>query len=387
MNKYIYDYLARLTDVLNTKIKTATDKADVKLLKEIEALKKELLKEIESVSKKVDETSKKEVSIDPISLYKILDKVKMYTIKNGNWYYEGKDLGIKAEAKDGKDGINGTNGRDGIDGRDGKDGNVVDVNREINKAIKGFATKEEVSNILKEVKIEKIIETIKEDTKFIEPKIEIGNVKTIQAGDEASVEVRKEDNAYKLDFYIPRGVSGRGMAGKGVASGGTTGQMLVKKSNDDYDTEWTTDSPAQIQSDWNQTNNALADYIKNKPSIPSITGLVPYTGATSDVNLGVKQVLQTVANALDSPLVPSKIYNLGELTDNIVLSPPSTGTTQQWCRVICKVGATVKTITLTTTYSIPAILTTVANTYYDILVSYDSVLSKWVYMPYITSTI
>ena len=43
---------------------------------------------------------------------------------------------------------------------------------------------------------------------------------------------------------------------------------------------------AQIQSDWNQSNNAAVDFIKNKPSIPSTSGLVPYTGATADVDLG-----------------------------------------------------------------------------------------------------
>jgi hypothetical protein len=43
---------------------------------------------------------------------------------------------------------------------------------------------------------------------------------------------------------------------------------------------------AQIQSDWTQANNAAVDFIKNKPTIPSISGLVPYTGATQDVDLG-----------------------------------------------------------------------------------------------------
>lgn len=43
---------------------------------------------------------------------------------------------------------------------------------------------------------------------------------------------------------------------------------------------------AQIQSDWNQSDNAALDFIKNKPSIPSIAGLVPYTGANQDVDLG-----------------------------------------------------------------------------------------------------
>lgn len=52
---------------------------------------------------------------------------------------------------------------------------------------------------------------------------------------------------------------------------------------------------AQIQSDWNQANNAAVDFIKNKPTIPSITGLVPYTGATADVDLG--------ANGLDAEFV------------------------------------------------------------------------------------
>jgi hypothetical protein len=43
---------------------------------------------------------------------------------------------------------------------------------------------------------------------------------------------------------------------------------------------------AQIQSDWTQANNAAVDFIKNKPTIPSISGLVPYTGATTNVDLG-----------------------------------------------------------------------------------------------------
>jgi hypothetical protein len=43
---------------------------------------------------------------------------------------------------------------------------------------------------------------------------------------------------------------------------------------------------AQIQSDWNQANNAALDFIKNKPTIPSTSGFVPYTGATTNVDLG-----------------------------------------------------------------------------------------------------
>ena len=58
----------------------------------------------------------------------------------------------------------------------------------------------------------------------------------------------------------------KGDTGVGIAQGGSMGQVLVKKSNADYDTEWK-DAPAeQIPSDWNQTNPSAKDFIKNKPT-------------------------------------------------------------------------------------------------------------------------
>jgi hypothetical protein len=51
-------------------------------------------------------------------------------------------------------------------------------------------------------------------------------------------------------------------------------------------TSFPTIPAAQIQSDWNQANNAALDFIKNKPTIPSTSGFVPYTGATNNVDLG-----------------------------------------------------------------------------------------------------
>lgn len=41
---------------------------------------------------------------------------------------------------------------------------------------------------------------------------------------------------------------------------------------------------AQVNSDWNATSGVAE--ILNKPTIPSVTGFVPYTGATQDVDLG-----------------------------------------------------------------------------------------------------
>jgi hypothetical protein len=71
-----------------------------------------------------------------------------------------------------------------------------------------------------------------------------------------------------------------------------TADLALVATSGDYDdlTNKPTIPAAQIQSDWNQSNNAALDYIKNKPTIPSVTGFVPYTGATTNVDLGTHKL-------------------------------------------------------------------------------------------------
>ncbi|SEC37392.1 hypothetical protein SAMN04489761_2812 [Tenacibaculum sp. MAR_2009_124] len=61
-------------------------------------------------------------------------------------------------------------------------------------------------------------------------------------------------------------------------------------------------SGAQIQADWNQTDNTQSDFIKNKPSL--IEG-VPYTGATKNLTLGSRDFYCRTANVsyLQAPAV------------------------------------------------------------------------------------
>jgi mannose-6-phosphate isomerase-like protein (cupin superfamily) len=60
---------------------------------------------------------------------------------------------------------------------------------------------------------------------------------------EAVVNVNGDVDNLNFDFKIPRGKPGpQGPAGPGVATGGTTGQVLAKKSNTNYDTEWINNS-------------------------------------------------------------------------------------------------------------------------------------------------
>lgn len=95
----------------------------------------------------------------------------------------GRDGRNGADGKDGRDGINGLDGldgKDGKDGRDGRDGKVV----------------------------------TKKGEKF-----------AIMPG--------------PMGMPGPAGLPGaQGEPGVGVAEGGSTGQVLIKKSDDDYDTEW-----------------------------------------------------------------------------------------------------------------------------------------------------
>lgn len=105
------------------------------------------------------------------------------------------------------------------------------------------------------------------------PNVTVGQTTTGEPGTDADVSIEQVEDAVILDFTIPRGATGaqgpagadgapgergpegpqgpagadgapgaQGPAGPGVAAGGTAGQVLSKKSNTDYDTEWVTPS-------------------------------------------------------------------------------------------------------------------------------------------------
>lgn len=78
--------------------------------------------------------------------------------------------------------------------------------------------------------------------------VNVGETTTGEPGTNASVTNSGDETNVVLNFTIPRGNPGPtgkqgpagapGPAGPGVAPGGTTGQVLAKKSNTNYDTEW-----------------------------------------------------------------------------------------------------------------------------------------------------
>lgn len=71
--------------------------------------------------------------------------------------------------------------------------------------------------------------------------IQVGTVTTLEPGEQATVENVGTENAAILNFGIPKGEQGEpgtGGGGQGVPAGGTTGQILAKASDSDYDTRW-----------------------------------------------------------------------------------------------------------------------------------------------------
>ena len=90
-----------------------------------------------------------------------------------------------------------------------------------------------------------------------------GTTTTGAAGTNASVINSGTASAAIFDFTIPIGNTGEqgptGATGAGVASGGTTGQVLTKVSNANYDTTWTTITGTLIyQGAWNALTNIPA---------------------------------------------------------------------------------------------------------------------------------
>jgi hypothetical protein len=68
---------------------------------------------------------------------------------------------------------------------------------------------------------------------------------------------------------------------------------------------------ANVNADWNATSGDAE--ILNKPTIPSITGLVPYTGATSDVDLGENQIK---SGQIELDQTPTGVFGVGKIRWN-----------------------------------------------------------------------
>ena len=106
--------------------------------------------------------------------------------------------------------------------------------------------------------------------------IVVGSTTTSEPGTEANVVNSGDENMAILDFTIPRGSKGdkgdtgpqgiqgpqgpkgdKGDIGYGMPTGGTTGQILSKHSDTNYDVEWIDNNPSSLEVMYDKDNKAI----------------------------------------------------------------------------------------------------------------------------------
>ena len=135
------------------------------------------------------------------------------------------------------------------------------------------------------------------NTEWIDPpsgstvSVNVGTTTTGEAGTAASVTNSGDETNVVLNFTIPRGETGpagergpagdTGPAGPGVATGGTTGQVLAKKSDTNYDTEWVDNAGGEIPGTFSipitETDGKITTTYNYQSVIDAVNnGKVPY---------------------------------------------------------------------------------------------------------------
>ena len=162
-----------------------------------------LLSAIQTLKEQQDKGDKElKDSLDYLSDSKIKEILKessedicLYTIKEGEWYFNNKPTGIKAIGKDGQDGKDGKDGKDGLPGKDGKNGQDGKDGKDGKNGLPGKDGKNGLNGL-----------PGKDGRDGKDVDLRIGKVETVD--DKASAKLRKENDIQYLDLKLPRGPQG-----------------------------------------------------------------------------------------------------------------------------------------------------------------------------------
>ena len=218
-----------------------------RIIQAISKLKKtqdELEIKLKSMEQNIDEKGSLNMQK---ALFTVADDLARYTIKDGNWYYNGKDMGIQAEAHDGKDGEQGPQGIPGKEGKPGKDGRPGRDGRPGKDGKDGKPGRDGKDGITPELKIGKI------------------EVSPEYGGAMAKLRPGK-DNIMYLDLTLPRGPQGfAGFDGKDAKINGVNTLTIEAGTNITFDQEG---NVLTI----NSTGGGASDYadLTNKPKINNV---------------------------------------------------------------------------------------------------------------------
>ena len=217
----------RIVNAIKTiKEKQDSLQADIKLLQQqinndLENTKKQYDSDLETMKKQYDfdiGTLKTELSKDKdFYLQRMLKKVEKdltnYTIIDGEWYFNGKPVGVRAEAKDGKDGKDGKPGAPGKDGKPGAPGAPGAPGKDGKPGVPGKDGKPGKDGIT--------------------PLFKVGKVEVSPEYGGAEVRLRQgKNNLVYFDFVLPRGPQGfTGFDGKDAKINGQSTIEIVAGDN------------------------------------------------------------------------------------------------------------------------------------------------------------
>ena len=95
---------------------------------------------------------------------------------------------------------------------------------------------------------------------------------------------------------------------------------------DDHGTmDWVSQTPAQIQADWNQTNDQSKDFIKNKPNIPAAAGDATITVKVASTAIGTFTTNQSVSSEINIPEASTTTTGVMSSADKSKLDGIATG--------------------------------------------------------------
>jgi len=182
-------------------------------------------------------------SIDPITGGNRI--TFQWTLDNGT---------VKTDTLDVMNGQNGAPGQDGAPGKDGKDG------KDGAPGANGLTPDITISTVTGGHRVTVTIGTSEEYFDVLDGKDGAPGVGVPTGGTTGQVLKKKSNTNYDTEW------GDGGGSEHGIPSGGTSGQLLSKNSGTDYDVKWVDpESSTQEQSDWAENDTSDVSYIKNKP--------------------------------------------------------------------------------------------------------------------------
>lgn len=109
-----------------------------------------------------------------------------------------------------------------------------------------------------------------------------------------------------------------------IASG-DTGKVLGVTNDLAGTLGWVSQTPEQIQADWNQTNDQSKDFIKNKPNIPAAAGDATITVKVASTAIGTFTTNQSVSSEINIPEASTSTTGVMSSADKSKLDGIATG--------------------------------------------------------------